>query len=140
MIGKKKPKSNNPKINDDILFLSSLDDFKKSDETLIRVFITAVENNPSSIFITDADGIIHYVNKKFVETTGYSSKEALGETPRILKSGPTAMKNTRLYGKPLHLEMGGMASFITAKKTENYFGNLYPSHQSRMRMVSLLIL
>lgn len=121
MIGKKKPKSNKPKINDDILFLSSLDDFKNSDETLIRVFITAVENNPSSIFITDADGIIHYVNKKFVETTGYSSKEALGETPRILKSGHHSDEEYSSLWKTITSGNGWHGKFYNRKKNGELF-------------------
>jgi len=87
VIGHKKPKKNNAIIQKNLLPLSSLNETINSDETSIRVFITAVENNPSSIFITDSEGTIHYVNKKFIETTGYSSEEVLGQNPRILKSG-----------------------------------------------------
>ena len=47
----------------------------------------AVEQSPVSIVITDYHGTITYVNPGFCRTTGYSAKEALGENPRILKSG-----------------------------------------------------
>ena len=47
----------------------------------------AVEQSPTVVVITDTDGNIVYVNPKFSETTGYSSLEALGQNPRILKSG-----------------------------------------------------
>jgi diguanylate cyclase (GGDEF)-like protein/PAS domain S-box-containing protein len=40
-----------------------------------------------SVFVTDADGTIQYVNHAFELTTGFSRKEAVGQTPRILKSG-----------------------------------------------------
>jgi diguanylate cyclase (GGDEF)-like protein/PAS domain S-box-containing protein len=40
-----------------------------------------------SVFVTDADGTIQYVNHAFELTTGYSREEAVGQTPRILKSG-----------------------------------------------------
>jgi sigma-B regulation protein RsbU (phosphoserine phosphatase) len=46
-----------------------------------------VEQTADSIIITDKDGIIEYVNPGFEATTGYSCSEALGKTPRILKSG-----------------------------------------------------
>ncbi len=46
----------------------------------------AVEQSTVSIVITDADGIIEYVNPVFTKLTGYSFKEAVGENPRILKS------------------------------------------------------
>ena len=37
--------------------------------------------------LTDTQGVIQYVNPAFEATTGYSRDEALGKTPRILKSG-----------------------------------------------------
>jgi PAS domain S-box-containing protein len=53
----------------------------------IQQLSTAVEQSPASIMITDTDGTIEYVNKKFVEVTGYSPEEVIGNNPRILKSG-----------------------------------------------------
>jgi PAS domain S-box-containing protein len=46
----------------------------------------AVELTDDSVFITDKSGIIEYVNPAFERTTGYAREEALGATPRILKS------------------------------------------------------
>jgi len=40
-----------------------------------------------SVFITDADGVIVYVNPQFECTTGYAAAEALGRNPRFLRSG-----------------------------------------------------
>lgn len=56
-------------------------------EESLRLFSQAVEQTGSSILITDPDGTIQYVNRKFSEVTGYSKKQALGQNPRILKSG-----------------------------------------------------
>lgn len=47
----------------------------------------AVENSPASIVITNSDGIIEYVNPRFTINTGYTLDEAVGQNPRILKSG-----------------------------------------------------
>lgn len=47
----------------------------------------AVEQSPIPIVITDSQGTIEYVNPEFSEMTGYSSEEAIGANPRILKSG-----------------------------------------------------
>ena len=47
-----------------------------------KVFTHARE----SIMITDAEGLIIEVNKTFSDITGYSREEAIGKTPRILKS------------------------------------------------------
>jgi two-component system, NtrC family, sensor kinase len=54
-----------------------------------RILSWAVDNNPNSIVITDPDGTIEYVNHKFCSLTGYSTAEAIGRNPRILKSGET---------------------------------------------------
>ena len=49
--------------------------------------IRAVEQTADTVMITNKQGIIEYVNPAFEETTGYSAIEALGQTPRLLKSG-----------------------------------------------------
>lgn len=46
-----------------------------------------VENSPMGIMFTNKDGIIEYVNPKFTLMTGYTSKEAVGNSPSLLKSG-----------------------------------------------------
>ncbi len=47
----------------------------------------AVEQAAETIVITDTDGTIVYANPAFERTTGYTRKEALGQNPRLLKSG-----------------------------------------------------
>ncbi|MGD9045923.1 MAG: PAS domain-containing protein, partial [Desulfobacterales bacterium] len=47
----------------------------------------AVEQSPVSVVITAKDGTIEYVNPTFSEVTGYSPDEAIGQNPRVLKSG-----------------------------------------------------
>lgn len=49
--------------------------------------VQAVEQTGESVVITDPEGRIQYVNAAFEAVTGYSRREALGENPRILKSG-----------------------------------------------------
>ena len=55
----------------------------------LKKLSTAVEQSPASVVITDPQGAIEYVNPKFCEVTGYSIEEAIGQNPRILKSGET---------------------------------------------------
>lgn len=45
------------------------------------------ENSIEGIVITDADGVIQFVNEAFTQISGYSAEEAIGQNPRILKSG-----------------------------------------------------
>lgn len=46
----------------------------------------AVEQSANSVIITDIKGNIEYVNKKFVEISGYSYSEVIGKNPKILKT------------------------------------------------------
>jgi phosphoserine phosphatase RsbU/P len=58
----------------------------RHEASLLRLS-NAIEQTADSIFITDCDGVIEYVNSGFELTTGYSREEAVGQTPVILKSG-----------------------------------------------------
>jgi len=69
-----------------LLFIQDISDHKRAEQDL-RKLSAAVEQSPSSVVITDVDGAIEYVNPKFTDTTGYTLEEAVGENPRILKSG-----------------------------------------------------
>ncbi|MGF7141057.1 PAS domain S-box protein [Roseimarinus sediminis] len=62
---------------------------KRNEEELIKLSMAA-EQNPTNIVITNLRGNIEYVNPKFTEITGYSFEEAIGQNPRILKSGYTS--------------------------------------------------
>jgi PAS domain S-box-containing protein len=52
-----------------------------------RLLSAAVEQSAESVIITDTEGTIIYVNSTFEQASGYSLTEALGQTPRFLKSG-----------------------------------------------------
>ncbi|MBN2885488.1 MAG: response regulator [Chromatiaceae bacterium] len=56
-------------------------------ERQLRTLSQAVAQAPVSIVITDATGNIVYVNPFFSRATGYTPEEAIGQNPRILKSG-----------------------------------------------------
>jgi PAS domain S-box/PAS domain S-box len=60
---------------------------RKEREQELQLFRKAVETVGQAVVITDREGIIEYVNPAFEAQTGYSREEALGRTPRILKSG-----------------------------------------------------
>ncbi len=47
----------------------------------------AVEQTADGVFITDRNGLIEYINPAFEQMTGYSPEEAVGQTPRLVKSG-----------------------------------------------------
>ena len=47
----------------------------------------AIEQAAEAIVITDAQALIQYVNPAFEAMTGYRREEAIGQNPRLLKSG-----------------------------------------------------
>jgi sigma-B regulation protein RsbU (phosphoserine phosphatase) len=53
----------------------------------LRRLSRVVDQTADSVVITDRKGVIEYVNPAFETTTGYNCDEAIGRTPRILKSG-----------------------------------------------------
>jgi len=56
-----------------------------------------VEQTDDSVVITDPEGRIEYVNRAFEQQTGFTKEEAIGKTPRLLKSG----KQDRAFYKQL---------------------------------------
>ncbi|MBI5438365.1 MAG: PAS domain S-box protein [Nitrosomonadales bacterium] len=65
----------------------------------------AVDQSPNPVLITNAEGVIEYVNPKFTELTGYTAEEAIGKRSSILKSGETS-----------HAEYGKLWETITTGK------------------------
>jgi len=59
---------------------------RNMEDSLLRLS-RAVEQSPATIVITNLEGIIEYVNPKFCQITGYTAEEAIGQNPRVLKSG-----------------------------------------------------
>jgi len=60
---------------------------RKQAELEITRLATAVEQAVESIVITDVNGTIKFVNNAFEKITGYKKSEAIGQNPRMLKSG-----------------------------------------------------
>ncbi len=57
----------------------------------VRNLSFAIEQAPIRIVITDAEGIIKYVNKAVVEQSGYSIDELYGQKPSIFASTETSL-------------------------------------------------
>ena len=71
-----------------VISFFDITELKKLEQELNRLKI-AIEQSPISIVITDLDGNLEYVNPWFCKVTGYSYEEAIGENPKILKTGYT---------------------------------------------------
>jgi len=53
----------------------------------LELAASVFSKSPMGIFITDKKATILRVNQAFTDITGYSAEEAIGQNPRILKSG-----------------------------------------------------
>jgi PAS domain S-box-containing protein len=60
---------------------------RSSSSVELQTFREAVENAGHSIYWTDLNGTIEYVNPAFEEQTGFSPEEAVGSNANILQSG-----------------------------------------------------
>jgi PAS domain S-box-containing protein len=87
----------------------------------LKKLSSAVEQSSASVVITDFRGTIEYVNSKFCEVTGYTIEEAIGQNPRILKSGHTPPEVYRELWKTIKAGYEWRGEFQNKKKT----GELY---------------
>jgi PAS domain S-box-containing protein len=88
------------------------------DNTLYQAL---VEQTADHILVTDPTGVILYVNPAFERVTGYTKEEALGQTPRILKSG---RHNRAFYEKLWQTVLGGetfRGTSVNRKKDGSYY-------------------
>lgn len=52
-----------------------------------HILFQAVEQSPAAVVITDEYGVVEYVNRKYVEVTGYAEAELIGHNLSLLKAG-----------------------------------------------------
>lgn len=78
-----------------ILVGLSLESLRRSERRAVlweeeaRKLFRAVEQSPVSVLISDAQGLIEYINPAFTAMTGYHRDEVLGHSPRMLRSDQT---------------------------------------------------
>ncbi len=93
---------------------------KQTEETNAQLAL-AVEQSAETIVITDADGIILYVNPAFEKTSGYSRAEALGQNPRIFKSGKQDAKFYHRMWSVLKFGEVWSGHFINQRKNGQFY-------------------
>ena len=76
------------KLSEEQVFLVARDvTARKQAEGTLRLQSTALETAANTVVLADTNGKITWVNPAFTEQTGYSFEEAIGQTPRLFKSG-----------------------------------------------------
>lgn len=61
-------------------------------ENNLKKLYTAIEQTHTSVVITNVEGNIEFVNNAFLQVTGYTMQEVIGQNPRVLKSGDTSQE------------------------------------------------
>jgi diguanylate cyclase (GGDEF)-like protein/PAS domain S-box-containing protein len=99
----------------------SVTEVKESQEQLklsAQVFVNSME----AIVITDIENNIIQVNKAFTDITGYSREEAIGNNPRILKSGEHDQEFYRAMWETLLTTGSWQGELMDRRKN----GEIYP--------------
>lgn len=94
---------------------------KKEAEERIRKLSAGIEQSPASVVITDIQGNVEYVNKKFTEVTGYTLEEIKGQHTRLLKSGDTSPEEYKQMWETITSKKEWRGEFHNKKKN----GELY---------------
>ncbi|MGY6277163.1 PAS domain S-box protein [Methylomonas sp. MgM2] len=115
----------------------------KKAENEIRKLSQAIEQSPESIVITNLDAEIEYVNEAFVQATGYSRQEALGQNPRILQSGKTPESTYIAFWTALTQGLPWKGEFINRRKNGEEFAEFVtasPVRQADGRITHYMVI
>ncbi len=113
---------------------------RKRVEKRLQVLSKAVEQSPVSIVITDPAGVIEYVNPKFMEITGYTLEEALGQNPRVLNSGKQPKDFYKSLWETITSGHDWRGELCNKKRTVTFIGKGLRSLPSAMLMDGFFIL
>ena len=109
----------------------------QSKRDFAEVMAYAVTNALSMVVITDAQGVIEYVNKRFCKLTGYTADEAIGQSTALLQSGQTPSQTFESLWECLHKGEGWTGEFCNRSKKGRIFWELAyisPVHDSAGRI------
>ena len=95
-------------------------------EEQIHLQSSALNAAANAITITDAKGIILWINPAFTRLTGYSPQEAIGKSPRLLKSDRHDQAFYRSLWQTIRSGQTWRGEFINRRKD----GSLYDGEQT----------
>ena len=115
-------------------FIAVIEDItsRKQAEDKVRQLSYAMENSPVLVVITDLQGTITYVNRKFCEVTGYSFEESIGQNPRFLKSGEWSPAMYQALWARITRGETWRGEFHNRKKTAIFIGSRRSFHRCSM--------
>jgi two-component system, cell cycle sensor histidine kinase and response regulator CckA len=103
--------------------------------------LSAINQVGESVVITDATGIIEYINPAFEKITGYTKAETIGKNPSLLNSG----KQDRAFYQNLWIKITGGNTFcgrmINRRKDGTFFTEdttISPVHDQDGKIVNFV--
>jgi PAS domain S-box-containing protein len=84
--------------------------------SLLTLQRAALETSADAMLITDAAGVIIWINAAFNKATGYTPEEVIGQTPRILKSGLQEEEFYRRFWETIRSGHTFRGEFINRRK------------------------
>ncbi|OGR74296.1 MAG: hypothetical protein A2089_03920 [Elusimicrobia bacterium GWD2_63_28] len=99
---------------------------RKASQLQMRKLSAAIKASPTSIVITDKEGRIEYANPKFLELTGYTEAELLGQNPKVIASGKTPVSVYKELWDTLLAGREWQGELLNRKKS----GELFWEHAS----------
>ncbi|MBF0371472.1 MAG: transporter substrate-binding domain-containing protein [Magnetococcales bacterium] len=94
---------------------------RKKAENESRKLLSAVEQSPASVIITDTKGTIDYVNPAFTRVSGYEQEEVIGLNPRLLQSGKVAPEVYRELWRTILAGQVWFGELLNRKKDGSLF-------------------
>ena len=113
-------------MSEELCALSCVAIETQQEQKRLRSIEMALEIAGECILITDPRGVIEYVNLAFIQTTGYTSEEAVGKTPALLKS---SAQDPKFY-KELWQTISKGEVWSGNLIDRNRVGHFYPSMMS----------
>jgi len=95
---------------------------RKKSEKQLRLAAQVFEHSGEGIIVTDKNTVIEAVNPMFEEITGYSAKEVIGLTPKVISSGRQPAEFYQAMWKTLNEKGRWEGEIINRRKN----GEFYP--------------
>ena len=105
---------------------------KRAEEQLLTLS-TAMDQSPSAVMISEREGRIEYVNRRFTRLTGYDAAELIGQNPRLLRSPDTSENRIASCGRHSRQVANGAAKSRIARRPANFIGRSKPLRRCVMR-------
>ncbi|GAV20343.1 blue-light-activated protein [Mariprofundus micogutta] len=99
---------------------------KINSEAQMRLLESAVGSVNESIIITDAEGVIEYVNPGFTRNTGFTFEDAIGNTPAMLNSKQQKKGFYEQFWQTIKSGQAWSGRILDRKKD----GTIFPVHLS----------